>query len=144
MSLGVSPESGRIFGINWNFGRSFQIEAIWWVDCALCGTDRLRNAAPIPTFFSYGLSRATHGPNAISWLPAKPCGPAARKTPPLGGAGFRLPKLSKGTGAAERVRGGPMFRIEWAESPSRTRKPCLPTQLVAVLGHSRRSLRAIK
>jgi hypothetical protein len=22
------PESGRIFGINWNFGRSFQIEAI--------------------------------------------------------------------------------------------------------------------
>jgi len=42
---------------------------------------------------------------------------AARKTPPLGGAGFRLPKLSKGTGAAERVRGGPMFRIEWAASP---------------------------
>jgi hypothetical protein len=26
--LETSPESGRIFGINWNFERSFQIEAI--------------------------------------------------------------------------------------------------------------------
>src|SRR5438034_11507351 len=25
--FGVSPESSRIFGINWNFGRLFQIEA---------------------------------------------------------------------------------------------------------------------
>src|SRR6516162_8807133 len=26
--FGVSPESSRIFGINWNFGRLFQIEAM--------------------------------------------------------------------------------------------------------------------
>ena len=28
MSFGVSPERSRIFGINWNFGQSFQIETI--------------------------------------------------------------------------------------------------------------------
>jgi hypothetical protein len=54
---------------------------------------------------------------------SKPCGRRPRKTPPLGEgvAGFRLPKLSKVTGAAETVRGGPVFRIEWAAQPGGVR-----------------------
>jgi len=41
------------------------------------------------------------------------------KPRPLGEgvAGFRLPRLSKGTGAAETVRGRSVFRIEWAAQP---------------------------
>ncbi len=55
-----------------------------------------------------------------------------------GCGGVPAPKLSKRTGAAETVRGGPVFRIEWAAQLVRTKKTRLLTQLVAVLVHSRR------